>query len=204
MDGLQRLVPPCDDVARRGHGWLHSSQIASLRHGQTRNPGPRTFVAIERLNYYLWLYTTEKKLIPGTPSSNDYKEAVPITEDSQAPPLGWFVEVFCGFRVPKDFDLSVIRIPNGQAVQYMKRIGRLLRQNMVDAGFDVVEDLNSALYQHYPTKERDALDRARSVVLGQGELDEQALEQELDGLAVFSQELGGSDSTEDFMNKVRS
>ena len=43
-----------------GTSWLHSSQISGLRHGKLVSPGPRTFKAIQVLNYYLWLYKTEE------------------------------------------------------------------------------------------------------------------------------------------------
>ena len=33
-----------------GVRWLHSSQISGLRHNGLENPGPRTFIALERLN----------------------------------------------------------------------------------------------------------------------------------------------------------
>jgi len=52
-----------------GKGWLHSSQISGLRHGKLLSPGPRTFMAIERLNFYLHRYATEKLLLPGSTSA---------------------------------------------------------------------------------------------------------------------------------------
>jgi hypothetical protein len=207
MDGNAWSHPVMTKLAKAAmggkEGWLHSSQIASLRAGDTRNPGPRTFVAIERLNYYLWRYHTEKKLIPGTSSSNDYVTATPITEDDVAPGLGWFVEVFCGYRAPKDFDISVMTIPPDQAELISKRLGRLIRQQMVAQSMDLVEDLGSALFNHYPTKERASLNRVRALVLNGAALDTDELETELPNLAALLTGLGHTTTEAELLETVR-
>lgn len=83
-----------------GIGWLHSSQINGLRTGKLINPGPRVFVAIERLNRSLYDYGATKALIPGTSSSALYAKAYAITVDDQPPELGWWIEAFCGEHLP--------------------------------------------------------------------------------------------------------
>jgi hypothetical protein len=208
MDGNGWSHPITTKLAKAAmggeHGWLHSSQIASIRAADTRNPGPRTFVAIERLNYYLWRYQTEKKLIPTTKSSNDYANATPITEDGLPPSLGWFVEVFSGYRQPKDFDIEVLKIPPDQAELICKRLGRMIRNQMVSQSLDLVEDLGSVLYAHYPTKEKVSLDRVRALALGNPVLNAGELELELPNLAVLMKGLGLPISTEDeLLSQVR-
>lgn len=207
MDGNSWSHPVTTKLAKAAmggkEGWLHSSQIASLRAADTRNPGPRTFVAIERLNYYLWRYTQFKELIPNTPSSNDYLDARPITENDEPPSLGWFLEVFCGYRVPQEFDISTRAIPADQAPLISKRLGRLIRQQMTEEGFDVVEDLGSILFRHYPTKERTSLDRVRSVTLTGATLDATELELELPNLVALLTGLGHITTEDDLLAELR-
>lgn len=199
MDGNSWSHPVMTRLARGctggSEGWLHSSQIANLRHADTRNPGPRTFVAIERLNYYVWRYQNERKLIPGTESSNEYQTAVPILADDQPPGLGWFFEVFCGYRVP-DSVLDPIKVPPDQAIRMSRALGRLLRRLMMDRGMDPVEDLSSVL-SRYTTQESTSLERIRRVTLLTQPLTADELEAELQNLTALVASLGGPCSTED-------
>lgn len=207
MDGNGWSHPVITKLARAAmggsQGWLHSSQVASLRNANTRNPGPRTFVAIERLNYYLWRYQTSKTLIPTTSSSNDYNHAVPITEGGLPPNVGWFVEVFCGCRIPEDFDLTLVKIPPDQAQLISKRIGRMLRNQMVHQDLDLVEDLGGVLYAHYPTQERASLDRVRALAFGDHPLEASELETELPNLAVLLSALGHTTTEDELLTSLR-
>lgn len=206
MDGNSWSHPSMTALAKAamgGEGWLHSSQISSLRHASTRNPGPRTFVAIERLNYYLWRYQEHHELIPGTKSSNDYKDATPITEDGQPPTLGWFVEVFCGYRMPKDFDMEICQINPERVERYCRQLGRLLRQLMMSGGLDLVEDLGGVLYQHYPTQEKATLDAVRRIVLGGESWEAAELERELPNLAALTRGLGGPATPDELLVELQ-
>lgn len=200
MDGNGWSHPTMTRLARGctggKEGWLHSSQIANLRHGATRNPGPRTFVGIERLNYYLWRWRDQKKLIPGTTSSNDYTEAEPIVEDGKPPSLGWFFEVFCGYRTPRDFDLGLIRVPPDQAERMSRVLGRMIRRLMIDRGMDPVEDLTSVL-AGYTTREPTSLERVRRMALLAQPLTADELEAELQNVHTLLGTLGSSIPTED-------
>ena len=137
-------------AAMSGTGWLHSSQISGLRHAKLRSPGPRTFIAIERLNYHLYQYTQHKTLIPGTGGSNFYANALPILEDGKPPELGWWFEVFCGQRIPTDERLLSQYVSGYDAETCSKNWGRLLRKLMADNGLDIFEDLSSVIQKHYP------------------------------------------------------
>lgn len=182
-----------------GKGWLHSSQIAGLRHAQTKNPGPRTFVAIERLNYYLWLYTTEKKLLPNTESSRHYVEATPITEDGQPPSLGWFIEVFCGYRLPKDANVDSVFISPDKVQDYCLQLGRLLRRLITQKGFDLLEDRNIVIYRYYPTHEEERVARVEQLIMGEGLLTQEELQAELLSLSKLTGALGGPATEDDLL-----
>jgi hypothetical protein len=201
MDGNGWSHPVMTKLARGcmggEQGWLHSSQIASLRAGDSRNPGPRTFVAIERLNYYLYRYVTDRELLPLSTSSNDYREAAPILEADKPPGLGWFVEVFAGYRTPRDFDLALVKIPPDQGERCARQLGRLLRRLFTENGHDVVEDVSSVLYAHYPTKERANLDLVRHLIQGFTTVDTTQLEAEMANLAALVTALRREPTTED-------
>lgn len=200
MDGNGWSHPVMTKLARGcmggSEGWLHSSQIANLRRGSTRNPGPRTFVAIERLNYYVWRYNQERALLPGSTSSNDYREAEAITEDGKPPSVGWFFEVFCGYRVPRDFDLGLVRIPPDQAELMSRRLGRLIRRLMMERGMDPVEDMAGVLAT-YTTQEPARLERVRRMTLLAEPLTADELEPELQNLVTLLASLGGTFSDEE-------
>ena len=140
-----------------GTGWLHSSQISGLRHARLLSPGPRTFIAIERLNFYIHRYVTTKKLLPGTPGSNLYAKAFAITEDGKPPELGWWVEVFCGSRIPKDIDLRQSFFTENQASKISATWGGMIRKLMIQKDMDIIVELDRVLREHYPAKDAEHL-----------------------------------------------
>jgi len=182
--------------AMGGVGWLHSSQISGLRHCKLESPGPRTFIAIERLNYYLHRYTTTRTLIPGTSSSNNYTNPFVITEDGQPPPLGWWVEVFCGYRTPTDIDLRIEDFSTVQAVRYSEAWGALIRRLMTASGVDLITELDATIYRHYPARDADRLKKLRDVIHNQDVWDADELANELPALVTLTGAMGGpSDET---------
>lgn len=182
-----------------GVSWLHSSQISGLRHGKLISPGPRTFVAIQTLNFYLHRYVTEKKLLPGTNSSNDYRNAYAITEGGEAPSVGWWVEIFCGLRKPTDIDLYSKELSASQAKEKSHKWAKLMRELMMTNKIDIISDLDSTLRAHYPARDAERLIKIKAV-LTKGETwtsDEFALE--LPAITAFSASLGGPDEEEAFV-----
>lgn len=185
-----------------GKGWLHSSQISGLRHAQTRNPGPRTFVAIERLNYYIWRYANKRELLPNTKGSNAYQAASPILEDGKPPGLGWFVEVFCGYRIPKDIQLDVVFIQPDKVEDYCAQLARLLRKQLAQQDFDLVDDLSVVLHRHYPTHEVERVERITDFIRGEVKLNKEELEQELLCLSKLSGALGGPGTEQELLEAL--
>lgn len=191
-------------TAAVGKAWLHSSQISAFRHGKVSNPGPRAFAAIERLNYYIWRYHTTKQLIPNTGSSNTYSEATPITEDGVPPSVGWFLEVFLGARVPRDFDTGALSIPEYEAEDCSRALARLMRSLLNAQRYDVLEDLDRALLDHYSIREPDRVQRFRDVLLSRRTYTAEELTLELPALAHFSASLGGPIMEADLLDAIRS
>lgn len=180
-------------AALGGTGWLHSSQISGLRHARLESPGPRTFIAIERLNYYLYRYVTEKTPIPGTDSSQ-YREAVVVTENGQPPPLGWWVEVFCGYRVPQDFDIGYMNISDLQAAQMSEKWAALIRRLMTSAGVDLITELNQAIHAHYPARDEERLAKLHDVIFNRYVWSPDELANEMPAIMTLTKAFGGPDT----------
>lgn len=189
---MARLATAC----MGGQGWLHSSQISSFRRAATSNPGPRTFIGVERLNFYVWRYQKEKLLIPGTESSNDYANARPITENGQLPPLGWFFEVFCGYRVPSDYDLNAVFISEDDALEYSRALGRLIRKMMMDKGLDPVEDISVLLHRSYPIRDKQRTEQMDQLIRGMTTFSPEDLQVSLPAITKLVSDLGGPDEQE--------
>lgn len=186
-----------------GMSWLHSSQISGFRHGKLESPGPRVFVAIERLNYHLHVYETEKKLIPGTSSSNFYSTPFVIRENGEPPSLGWWVEVFCGYRVPKDIDLKVAAFTPGEAERLSRNWGKLVRRLLVNAGYDLITDLEAALHRLYPARDEDRVADHLAVIRAQKVWTSDQLANELPAITSMSAALKGPETEEELVERLK-
>lgn len=174
-----------------GVSWLHSSQISGLRHAKLISPGPRTFVAIQQLNYYLHRYITEKKLLPNTDSSNAYQNAWAITENGEAPDVGWFMEVFTGSRIPSDIDLYEVMINQTQAEERSIEWAKLMRVLMMQRNIDIISDLDEILRKYYPARDIHRLTKVKSVLLSNDTWSPEELKLELPAITALSAALGG-------------
>lgn len=191
-------------AAMGGVGWLHSSQISALRHNKITSPGPRTFVAIERLNYYVHRYATTRALIPGTSSSNFYAEAWAVTENGKPPSLGWWVEVFCGQRVPKDIDLHQSFFTELQAAEMSERWGALIRRLLRDKDIDLITDLDSVLRNHYPARDSERLKALQDVITARATWSSEQLVNELPAIAALTAQIGGPSTEDELLHSLKS
>lgn len=177
-------------------GWLHSSQIAGLRHATLGAPGPRCFVGLERLNYFLHRYRTEGMLLPNTECSNDYYDPWVITENDQPPSLGWWVEVFCGYRVPKNIDLDIVSFTNVQAIRFSHAWAALIRQLLISKKYDIILDLTKVIERLYPAKGQTRIKKLQDVIYNRDVWTPEELIVELPTITQFGAALGGPDSEE--------
>ena len=185
-------------------GWLHSSQISGLRHGKLLSPGPRTFMAIERLNFFVHRYATTKKLLPGTSSSNFYTEPFVITEGGDPPPLGWWVEVFCGDRVPTDIDIATRFFTEAQAENISQSWGKLVRRLLMAQGLDIVDDLDRVIRSHYPVREAERVARLQAVIHGKARWSPDQLLIELPGISTLTAGIGGPQDEDKLLSLISS
>ena len=184
-------------------GWLHSSQISGLRHVTLASPGPRTFIAIERLNYFVHRYISTKTLLPNTSSSNFYSEAYAITEDGEPPELGWWVEVFCGQRIPKDIDLRQRFFTDEQAKDFSLRWAHLIRRLMMQKGVDVITELDKMIRNTYPPKDARRVDQLLSVIQNRGCWTAEQLTNELPAITTMTGEMGGPAVEHELLQEVQ-
>lgn len=177
-----------------GAGWLHSSQVSGLRHGRLKSPGPRTFVAIERLNFFLHRYKTEKLLIPNTSSSNGYQDPELLLDENGNPPsVGWLVEVFCGTRQPPGLSSTEFFFTPDQAEQFSANFGKLARRLLAINSLDIVTDLDVAIHRHYGPGDAVRVEKLKQVLLARGAWSPTELDAEMPALTRFTQALGGPD-----------
>ena len=185
-----------------GVSWLHSSQISGLRHAKLMSPGPRTFKAIQVLNYHLWLYREQKKLIPGTDSSNLYREPYVITENGAPPDMGWWMEVFVGDRMPSDLDLNQHCFTPEQSTAVSIGYGRLIRKLMVLNDYDPISDFDLVVRDHYPAKDSERVEKVLNVLWNKEVWTPEELVNEMPALVTLSAALEGPDTDEQLLSKV--
>jgi hypothetical protein len=184
-------------------GWLHSSQISGLRHAGLSSPGPRTFIAIERLNYYVHRYATKKTLLPGTSSSNFYAKAYAITENGAPPSIGWWVEVFCGDRVPKDIELRDQFFTDEQAGKLSSNWGALIRRLMIQQGHDIITELDKLVRDHYPAKDTERVDQLLAVIQNRSTWTPDQLALELPAISSLTADMGGPADEQALLSELR-
>ena len=205
MDTNEWSHPVMTHLARGalgGTAWLHSSQISGLRHGKLLSPGPRTFLAIAELNRCLHVYVTQKKLIPGTTSSNHYVNGYCIIEDEVPPTSGWWFEVFCGQRTPKDIDLSAAFYTEDDATMMSRIWAKMFRRLVSNAGYDIYEDIDKVLRLHYPAKDVDRLSLIIRVARSETGWTSEQLVNEIPALTKLTAALGGPQTEHDLIEEI--
>lgn len=185
-----------------GASWLHSSQISGLRASKLTSPGPRVFIGIERLNYYLYRFQTERKLIPGTSSSNFYSEPFVVTENGQPPSVGWWIEVFCGYRIPTDIDLKQPAFSEQQAEFLSRAWGRFIRKVLVVNDYDLITELEKAVREHYPACEAPRTAKLLEVIRNATTWTPAELAHELPSLAQMTESLGETGSPTQLLKRL--
>lgn len=188
--------------AMEGTSWLHSSQISGLRHGKLLSPGPRTFIAIQVLNAALYYYKQDKKLVPGTTSSNHYQDPWVILENGNPPTLGWFMEVFAGERVPQDIDLGEGVFTPVKAEEISISYGKLIRKLMVLNDFDPVLDSTEVVRKFYPAKDSERVERILDVLRAENTWEPEELQNEIPALVTFSKGLQGPEDEKALLEKL--
>ena len=205
MDTNQFSHPQMVSLTRAcmdGVSWLHSSQISGLRHCKLLGPGPRTFIAIYWLNWYLHRYITQKQLLPNTSSSNAYAHAWAVTEDGEPPSVGWWMEVFAGLRTPKDIDLTSEYFSEDQAERKSAEFAALTRKLMMAGGVDIVLDLDHFVRECYPAGDHKRVSQLKAVLMGQAYWSADELANELPALTALVSRLRGPKNEDELLQAL--
>lgn len=187
-----------------GASWFHSSQISGIRQGKSQSPGPRQFIAIQRLNKALYDYKNGGPLIPGTSSSNNYKDAVPIvTDEGECPDLGWFVSLFSGLvDLPEEYKGQAASFTTASAKTFSQKYARLIRKLFVQQDLDLIENLDMTLFQYYPARDKNRLTKIKNVLTSPEVWSSEELASELVALTSLSNALGGPSTESSLMEEL--
>ena len=138
------------DVVMGGR-YLHSSQISGFATGKLREPGPKVFVTIGRLNQAL----AKKEISPEQRELWQDKRYLVDKDGNALDAVGCF-RAFTG-----ELDLGFHKwraIPEGGIEAANRRLGRFTRSQLANVGVDFIEDL--------PELIASSSDLVRSVLLG--------------------------------------
>ena len=192
---MLKLFSCCMD----GATWFHSSQISAIRYRKLVSPGPRSFMAITELNRCIHEYKTRKKLLPNTTTDLDYLQAYAITEDGAPPSAGWWYEVFCGYRIPKDVPLDNPFATDDIAADFSTEVARLLRRLLAAKGYDLIEDPNRAIREIYPVGDEPRVKAFRDVLFGRHNWSRKEARVELTAIREMLETLGGPGASVDLL-----
>lgn len=139
-----QLLKLADSVM--GGRYLHSSQISGFATGKLREPSPKVFVVIGRLNQALATGQLQSQFLQAEQQSLwDEKESLwkdkKFLTDKEGNPLD-AVGCFRAFTGELDLGLGTVRsIPDDQVDEANKRLGRYVRGQLAKAGVDFIEEL---------------------------------------------------------------
>ncbi len=181
-----QLLKLADSVL--GGRYLHSSQISGFATGKLREPSPKVFMAVGRLNQAIAngeLGEVQKDLWGG-------KE---FLADKDGNPLD-AVGCFRAFTGELDLGLGEIRIiPEDQVEDANKRLGKFLRAELAKAGVDFIEELPEIVATNGPL--------VKSILLGE-KLKAEDIGESLPALSLLLASRGVMVSTEKLWTKILS
>ena len=155
-------------IATDGKGWVWSSQIASLRKGQLKSPGPRSIASLAYLMYEIDAYQkgTQDEHSPDFSKQDQFiKTAVILRDDDDNPAsVGYLFEVFCGWRQPpegtarRDFTDEQAAVVSMNAGKHVRRLVTADRLDLIEAMPRLVRSFSN---------DKEGQEKFRKVVLGE-------------------------------------
>ena len=156
-------------VTTDGKSWVHSSQIASLRIGKLKSPGPRSFAALS----YLWSEIdayqnqTQDEHSPDFSKLDKFIKNAQVMRDDDGNPasIGYMFEVFCGWREPPQ-GTTERDYTEEQAALVSENAGKYVRRLVTADRMDLIESMPRMLRSFSNDKIEQGL--FKSVILGEG------------------------------------
>jgi hypothetical protein len=160
---------------------LYSSQIHALERGRAQNVGTTVFDALGTLNIWLADLRRGRATPPEAPRLAEKAAQATVVEDSDGP-YGpeEMLAVYLGLLQPP---ISVTKLTPEQANEQSRQLARRIRQGMVEAGLDLVDDW-SRFVAVYPTSDKDRLAKVRDVAQGRASWSSEQVEDEAAAVAI--------------------
>tara|TARA_B100001564_G_C20644907_1_gene673955 strand:- start:1333 stop:2061 length:729 start_codon:yes stop_codon:yes gene_type:complete len=161
---LVTLATTCSN----GKAWVHSSQIASLRVGRLKSPGPRSFGVLAYLFHEIDAYQkgTKDDQSPSFSGQEKYIENAEILRDDKDAPasIGYLFEVFLGWRTPPVRAIER-NFSDEQAETISRAAGKKVRRLVAASNMDLIDDM-SRLKRNF-SNDPVAQENFNNVVIGQ-------------------------------------
>jgi hypothetical protein len=160
---------------------LYSSQIHTLERGRAQNIGSVVFDTLGTLNTWLADLRRGRATPPSDQKLAEKALQATVVEDSDGP-FGpeEMLAVYLGLLQPP---ISVTQLTPEQASEQSRLLARRIRQGMVEAGLDLVDDW-SRFVAVYPTSDKDRLAKVRDVAQGRAAWSSEQVEDEAAAVAI--------------------
>lgn len=160
---------------------LYSSQLHTLEQGKAQNIGSVVFDMLGTLNCWLADLRRGRAMQPADPKLAEKAAQATVVEDSDGP-YGpeEMLAVYLGLLHPP---ISVTQLTPEQANEQSRQLARRIRQGMVEAGLDLVDDW-SRFVAVYPTSDKDRLAKVRDVAQGRATWSSEQVEDEAAAVAI--------------------
>lgn len=160
---------------------LYSSQIHTLEQGKAQNVGSVFFDTLGTMNTWLADLRRGRVLPPADQKLAEKAAQATVVEDSDGP-YGpeEMLAVYLGLLHPP---ISVTQLTPEQANEQSRQLARRIRQGMVEAGLDLVDDW-SRFVALYPTSDKDRLAKVRDVAQGRAAWSAEQVEDEAAAVAI--------------------
>lgn len=142
---------------------LFASQLHSLERGKSQTVGSQVFDTLGTLNLWLADLRRGRAQVPDDSKLTERACQATVIEDSDGPfgPEEMFA-VYVGRMQPP---FSVTQLTTEQANEQSRQLARKIRQGMVEAGLDLVDDW-ARFVALYPTSDATRLAKVRDVAQG--------------------------------------
>lgn len=156
-------------AATSGKSWVHSSQIAALRVGRLKSPGPRSFAALVYMFNAIDQYQRGEQN-ENSPDFTDVEQhiqnaVVMRDEHGEIVTLGYLFEVFCGWREPPP-GVTKRDYSEAEAIHVSKSAGKHLRRMMQVERLELIDDMPALLKLF--SGDKDMQRQLNEVIIGQG------------------------------------
>ena len=201
---LVALATTCSN----GKAWVHSSQIASLRVGRLKSPGPRSFGVMAYLFYEIDLFQKGKQNdnSPDFSGQEKYIQTAEILRDEDDNPasIGYMFEVFLGWRTPPA-RATQRNFTEEQAETISRAAGKKVRRLVAASNMDLIDDM-PRLKRNF-SNDAAAQEKFNNVVIGQTTWDNDELDLNVTCLChmlqkVFKQDIKPEELMNDLLGSI--